>query len=30
MDAVFLGAIVLFIITMFAFVAGCAKLGGEK
>lgn len=30
MDAVFLGAIVLLFIVMLAFVAGCAKLGGEK
>lgn len=30
MDAVFLGAIALFFIAMLAFVAGCAKLGGEK
>lgn len=30
MEAVFLGAIVVFVLVMFAFVAGCAKLGGEK
>ena len=30
MDAIFLGAIVMFFIVMLAFIAGCAKLGGEK
>lgn len=30
MDAVFLGAIALSFIVMLAFIAGCAKLGGEK
>jgi hypothetical protein len=30
MDAVFLGAIALFFFVMLAFIAGCAKLGGEK
>ena len=30
MDAVFLGAITLLFMVMLAFIAGCAKLGGEK